>query len=151
MNRNDYLEHFLSLLQLMRYQTTLPANEIDGPFFWRCSGLLCKSMSRAADLGIISHDDYLEVSRIASEIRDQYEYAVSSLFPHGKSLYFSDLFKSVAKDDKGNPLKPVRLCSLLEQKIFKGLPEFTQDKLSAVTIKLFMSTGSNKPVEECIQ
>lgn len=151
MNRNDYLEHFLSLLQLMRYQTTLPANEIDGSFFWRCSDLLSKSMSRAADLGIISHDDYLEVFRIASEIRDQYEYAVSPLFPHRKSLYFSDLFKSVTKDDKGNPLKPVRLCSLLEQKIFKGLPGFTQDKLSAVTINLFMSTGSNKPVGECIQ
>lgn len=151
MNRNDYLEHFRSLLQLMRFQTTLPAKEIDGGFFWRCSDLLSKSMARAFALEIISLDDYQEVSRIAFEIRDQYEYAVTPLFPQREALYFSDLFKSVAKDDKGNPLEPVQLRGVLEQKIFKGLPAFTQDQFSAVTTNLFMSTGSNKPVGECIQ
>ena len=146
MNRNDYLEHFLSLLQLMRYQTTLPAKEIDGPFFWRCSNLLHESKARALGLGAITFEDNQEVQRIADEIKDQYEVAVSPLFPDRQALFFSDLFRSVAKDAKGFPLQPVRLCSLLEQNIFKELSAVA-DACPGTSINFFNLAGRDKPIE----
>lgn len=132
MDRTDYLEHFRSLLSLMRFQAKLPGKDVDRDLYWSCTHRLHDSVCRAHDLGLISWDELQEIQQLRDEIQDQYEVSSREVYPASTvPSFYTEAFRSAEKDAQGYPLKPVLLRDLLEQNLFKELPAIGQESTGA--------------------
>lgn len=123
LTRAEVLMSLRALLQMMRFQASLPVSEISVDHLLRCSSLFHKKLDLYYyGTKTLTCQDHYTLTRLHDETKDIFQVTTREKYPNRAPCFYSRAFRKAEKSADGWPLEPVQLCDLLVEDIFKDLP-----------------------------